>query len=194
MSTERGHAPHAELDTGPAPSDSGALPTERRITLVPTADRSVVVLRPSAALRVGALVLVAAGAAALALGRSPAAGGAGLVLGVLLALTWIPRVEIGPQLLTVRRVRGRSAVPVGRISAVRLVRIGWGQSHPAHTSLRLGRFRTTPLRLCVEQGDRTVLRLTVAAWDHWAALGRCLVVLPHVASDGRTLGRLDRYG
>ncbi len=198
MSTERGHAPPAEFGTEPAVPGAGALATERRVTLRGTAESPaespVVVLRPSAVARVGALLLVGAGATTLALGWSPSTGAVVLVLGLLLASTWIPRVELGPQLLAVRRIRGRSALPVDRITAVRLVRIGWGQSHPAHTSLRLGRFRTTPLRLCVEQGDRAVVRLTVVAWDHWAALGRHLVVLPHVASDGRTLGRLDRYG
>ena len=186
MRTERPTDPATEPGdaTGPVTAQVGSDP--------PTADRPVVVIRPAVVLRSGGPVLVAAGIAAMAshLPWGPAL----LVVGLLGCLSWIPRVEVSARTLRIRRLRGTRIVPIDAVTGVSLVRVPVGRAHPAHPSLRVGRFCSTPLRARVRCGDEGVLQLTVVAWDRWSVLVRVLVGLDHVASDGRTLGRLDRYG
>ncbi len=183
-----------ERPTDPAiePEDATGSVTARVGHPVPTADRPVVVIRPSVGVRIGGPALVIAGVAALAAHASWAA--LLLVAGLLLCLSWVPRVDVGARVLRIRHFRGLRSVPVDAVTAVSLVRVPVGRAHPAHPSLRLGRFCSTPLRARVHCGDERVLQLTVVAWDRWAVLVRFLAGLEHVASDGRTLGRLDRYG
>jgi hypothetical protein len=151
----------------------------------------VVIFRPRVTLLVaGPLVLLAGAVLVVA---HVLAGAALVVLGVVLALAWLPKVEVGPDAIRARGLAGMTVIPLDRIREVRLRRVPFGRPRPPHRSYRIGRLSTTPIRLRIV-GDEEMIQLTAVLWGDWPALVRVVLQLPGVQSDSRTRGRLDRYG
>ncbi len=151
----------------------------------------VVIFRPRVALRVAGPLVVIAGVALLVTGSI--VGAAVVVLGVLVSLSWLPKVEVGDEVVRARGLVGTTVIPYADVREVRLRRVPFGPPRPPHRSYRVGRFSTTPIRLRIV-GDDEMIQLTTVVWDSWPALVRVLLTLPDVQSDSRTRGRLDRYG
>ena len=151
----------------------------------------VVILRPRVTLLIAGPLLVVAGVAIFAAGSN--AGAAVGLLGVLVSLSWLPRVEVGDDVVRARGIVGTTVIPYAEIREVRLRRVPFGPPRPPHRSYRIGRFSTTPIRLRII-GDDEMVQLTTVLWAGWPALVRVMLTLPDVQSDSRTRGRLDRYG
>jgi hypothetical protein len=151
----------------------------------------VVIFRPRLALRLTGPIVAAAGIALMAVGALP---GVVLVLvGVAFGAAWVPRVEVGPDVVSARGLTRTTVIPITSVREIRLRRVPFGPPRPPHRSYRFGRFSTTPIRLRIV-GDEDMIQLTVALWDHWPALVRIFLTVPGVESDTRTRSRLDRYG
>jgi hypothetical protein len=116
------------------------------------------------------------------------------VVGLLLLVTWLPRLTVNDHELTVRRVTSTATIPLASIDEVRLRRVPCGPRHALRRTFRLGPFSTTPIRLRFIRADVTLNQITVAYWENWAGLVRYLLSIPTITSDSRTRGRLDRYG
>jgi hypothetical protein len=151
----------------------------------------VVIFRPRVALLIAGPLLLAAGGAILAAGSI--AGSALVVLGVLISLSWLPKVEVGDDVVRARGIVGTTVIPYADVREVRLRRVPLGPPRPPHRSYRIGRLSTTPIRLRII-GDDDMIQLTAVLWASWPALVRVMLTLPEVQSDSRTRGRLDRYG
>jgi hypothetical protein len=175
--------------TDPRPTTGAAVTPEgdRR----GSAGGPVVVFRPRVALLLGGPLLLVVGAATIVAG-SPV-GAAFLVLGALMSLSWIPKVEVGGDAVRARGLVGTVEIPSDAVREVGLRRVPYGPARPPRRSYRIGRFSTTPIRLRVV-GDDDTIQLTAAAWADWPTLVRTLLALPGVHTDSRTRGRLDRYG
>jgi len=150
-----------------------------------------VTYRPRLALRLAAPVMIVLGLAAVAV--SPPLGIFGLLVGAVLAVAWIPRVEIGESSVRFRGVARTITIAAADVSEIRLRRVPFGPPRPPHRSIRVGPFSSTPIRLRVIGGDE-MIQLTVVAWERWPTLVRQLLTLPGIEIDPRTVGRLERYG
>jgi hypothetical protein len=152
----------------------------------------VVIFRPRVAFLIGGPLMLLGGVAVLVLG-SPPAGVVLVALGAVVALSWLPKVEVGDDLVRARGLVGSTVIPYADIHEVRLRRVPFGPPRPPHRSYRIGRFSTTPIRLRIIGSDE-MIQLTAVLWGNWPALVRVMLTLPGVQSDSRTRGRLDRYG
>ena len=149
------------------------------------------VFRPRLALRVSGLLILLGGAAIVGLGSL--AGIPVLLLGLILSLSWLPKVEVGDEIVRARGLVGTTVIADADVREVRLRRVPFGPPRPPHRSYRIGRFSTTPIRLRII-GDEDMIQLTAVLWANWPALVRVMLTLPGVQSDARTRSRLDRYG
>jgi hypothetical protein len=116
-----------------------------------------------------------------------------VALGAVVALSWLPKVEVGDDLVRARGLAGTTVIPFAEIREVRLRRVPFGPPRPPHRSYRIGPLSTTPIRLRII-GAEDMVQLTAVLWANWPALVRVMLTLPGVQSDSRTRGRLDRYG
>jgi hypothetical protein len=173
----------------PRPANPAAVTPERGTPGV--AGGPVVVFRPRAALLAGGPLLLLAGIA-LAVAVAPA-GAAVAVVGAVVSLSWLPKVEVGNDVVRARGVVGTTVIPYGELREVGLRRVPFGPPRPPHRSYRIGRVSTTPIRLRIVGADE-MIQLTAALWANWPTLVRVMLSLPGVQSDSRTRGRLDRYG
>jgi hypothetical protein len=151
----------------------------------------VVIFRLRVSLLVTGPILLVTGIAIMLAGS--AAGVVVVGLGVIVSLSWLPKVEVGDGVVRARGVIGTTIIPFEDMREVALRRVPFGPPRPPHHSYRFGRVSTTPIRLRIIGADDLV-QLTVALWADWPALVRVLLALPGVQSDSRTRGRLDRYG
>lgn len=151
----------------------------------------MVIFRPHVALRIGGPLLLLAGVAVLVVGS--AVGALLVALGAVVALSWLPKVEVGDDVVRARGLIGTTVIPYADIREVSLRRVPFGPPRPPHRSYRIGRFSTTPIRLRII-GDEDLIQLTTVVWANWPALVRVMLTLPGVQSDSRSRGRLDRYG
>jgi hypothetical protein len=115
------------------------------------------------------------------------------VLGVLVSLSWLPKVEVGNEVVRARGLVGTTFIPYVDVREVRLRRVPFGPPRPPHRSYRIGPFSTTPIRLRII-GDEEMIQLTAVLWSDWPTLVRVMLTVPGVHSDTRTRSRLDRYG
>ena len=152
----------------------------------------VLIIRPRIALRVAGPTLFAVGA--LSLAADFLAGGVLVLAGLALLVAWIPRIEADATEIRIRRLRGSEAIPLATVDEIRLRRVPFGPPRPVRRNYRIGRFCTTPIRFRIICKEITLVQITVVWWDHWPKLVRYVLSLPNVGSDGRTRGRLDRYG
>jgi hypothetical protein len=152
----------------------------------------VVIFRPRRALRIVGPLLLLAGVGLVATGVL--AGAVLAVVGLLVSLSWLPRVEIGNEVVRARGLVGTTVIRFDDVREVRLRRVPFGPPRPPHRSYRVGRFSTTPIRLRIIGADDDMVQLTAALWSNWPALVRVVLTIPGVESDARTRGRLDRYG
>ena len=151
----------------------------------------VVIFRPRLALRIVGPIILLGGLGVLAAGSL--AGASAALLGAIVSLAWLPRVEVGADAVRARGLVGTTVIKVDGVREIRLRRVPFGPPRPPHRSYRIGRFSTTPIRLRII-GDEDMIQLTAVLWDNWPALVRVMLTLPGVESDARTRGRLDRYG
>ena len=150
------------------------------------------VLRPRLVLRLAGPFLIVVGIVGAIAGLPVA-----LVLsfiGLLGLVAWVPSVTVDDHEIRFRGVFGTDTIPLTGIDEVRLRRVPFGPKRPGGRGLRLGRFCTTPMRLRVMEKDITLAQITVVYWEGWASLVRYLLAIPSIGSEGRTRGRLDRYG
>jgi len=173
----------------PRPASPAAVTTEGGRSGV--AGGPVVVFRPRAVLRLGGPLLLVAGIV-LAVSVAPVAA-ALAAIGAVISLSWLPKVEIGNDVVRGRGLVGTTVIPYDEVREIRLRRVPFGPPRPPHRSYRFGRLSTTPIRLRII-GDEEMIQLTAALWADWPALVRVMLSLPDVESDARTRGRLDRYG
>ena len=151
----------------------------------------MVIFRPRVALLVSGPLLLVGGVAIVVAGSM--LGVAVAVLGAIVTLAWLPKVEVGNDIVRARGLVGTTIIPFSEVREVRLRRVPFGPPRPPHRSYRIGRLSTTPIRLRII-GDDDMIQLTAALWASWPALVRVVLNLPGVESDSRTRGRLDRYG
>jgi hypothetical protein len=151
----------------------------------------VVVFRPRLVLLVVGPLVLLAGVAILASGSI--VGVPLVAVGLLVSLAWLPKVEVGNDVVRARGLVGTTEIPYDDVREVRLRRVPFGPPRPPHRSYRIGRFSTTPIRLRIIGGE-DMIQLTAVMWADWPALVRVVLGLPGVQSDSRTRGRLDRYG
>jgi len=151
----------------------------------------VVIFRPRVALLVSGPLLLVGGVAIVVAGSI--LGVAVAVLGAIVTLAWLPKVAEGADVVRARGLVGTTTIPFSEVREVRLRRVPFGPPRPPHRSYRIGRLSTTPIRLRII-GDDDMIQLTAALWASWPALVRVMLTVPHVQSDSRTRGRLDRYG
>jgi hypothetical protein len=151
----------------------------------------VVVFRPRAGILIAGPLLLAAGIVVL-VAASPI-GVAIALVGAMLTFAWLPKVEVGDDVVRARGLVGSIVIPYDEVREVSLRRVPFGPPRPPHRSYRIGPFSTTPIRLRII-GDEEMIQLTAAVWADWPALVRVVLGLPGVRSDSRTRGRLDRYG
>ncbi len=150
------------------------------------------VLRPRLVVRLAGPFLIVVGVVG-AIAGFPVA----LVLsfiGLLGSVAWVPSVTVDDREIRFRGVFGTDTILLTGIDEVRLRRVPFGPKRPGGHNLRFGRFCTTPMRLRVMEKDITLAQITVVYWEGWADLVRYLLSIPTIGSEGRTRGRLDRYG
>ena len=150
------------------------------------------VLRPRLVIRLSGPILIVAGVVGAVAGFPVT-----LVLsflGLLGLVAWVPSVSVDDREIRVRGVFGTDTIPLTGIDEVRLRRVPFGPKRPGGRNLRFGRFCSTPMRLWVMEKDNTLAQITVVYWEGWANLVRYLLSIPTIGSEGRTRGRLDRYG
>ena len=156
------------------------------------ADGPALVLRPRLAFRLAGPILIVVGIVG-AIGGLPIA----LVLsfiGLVGLVAWIPSVSVDDREIRFRGVFGTDTILLTGIDEVRLRRVPFGPNRPGGRNLRIGRFCSTPMRLRVMEKDITLAQITAVYWDGWANLVRYLLSIHSIGSEGRTRGRLDRYG
>jgi hypothetical protein len=149
-------------------------------------------LRPRLAFRSAGPILIVLGLGGLVAGF-PAAALLALV-GFIALVAWMPRVSVDDRELRIRGVVRTETIPLATTDEVRLRRVPIGPKRPARRNYRFGRFCSIPLRLRVMQNETTLFQITVVFWEGWPKLARYLLSIPTMESDGRTRGRLDRYG
>ena len=115
-------------------------------------------------------------------------------IGLFGLVAWVPSVSVDEREIRFRGVFGTDTIPLTGIDEVRLRRVPFGPKRPGGRNLRFGRFCSTPMRLRVMEKDITLAQITVVYWEGWANLVRYLLSIPTIGSEGRTRGRLDRYG
>lgn len=149
-------------------------------------------LRPRLVVRIVGPILIVLGLAGFAAGF-PAAMLLALV-GFTALVAWVPRVSVDDRELRIRGVVRTKRIPLAAIDEVRLRRVPIGPKRPSRRNFRFGRFCSIPLRLRVMKNEETLSQITVVFWEGWPKLARYLLSIPAIQSDGRTRGRLDRYG
>ena len=149
-------------------------------------------LRPRLVLRLIGPVLIVAGIVGLAAGAVPAI--ALSVVGFIALVAWVPSVSVNDREVRFRGVLRAETIPLSSIDEVRLRRVPLGPKRPGGRNYRIGRFCSTPMRLRVMERDITLSQITVVFWEGWPKLVRYLLSIPAITAEGRTLGRLDRYG
>ena len=150
------------------------------------------VLRPRLVLRLAGPFLIVVGIVG-AIAGFPVALVVSFI-GLLGLVAWVPSVTVDEREIRFRGVFGTDTVPLAGIDEVRLRRVPFGPKRPGGRNLRIGRFCTTPMRFRVMEKDITLAQITVVYWEGWAILVRYLLSIPTIGSEGRTRGRLDRYG
>ncbi len=149
-------------------------------------------LRPRLAFRLGGPILIVAGLVGAVAGFPVALVVA--LIGLVGLVAWIPSVSVDDREIRFRGVFGTDTIPLTGIDEVRLRRVPFGPKRPGGRNLRIGRFCSTPMRLRVMEKEITLAQITAVYWDGWANLVRYLLLIPSIGSEGRTRGRLDRYG
>ena len=150
------------------------------------------VLRPRLVFRLAGPILIVVGIVGAVAGFPVALVLA--LIGLVGLMAWVPSVSIDDREVRFRGVFKTDTVPLTGIDEVRLRRVPFGPKRPGGRNVRIGRFCSTPMRLRVMEKDITLAQITVVYWEGWANLVRYLVSIPTISSEGRTLGRLDRYG
>lgn len=156
------------------------------------ADGPSLVLRPRLVFRLAGPILIVVGLVGAAAGFPVALVLA--LIGLVGLAAWIPSVSVDDREIRFRGVFGTDTIPLTGIDEVRLRRVPFGPKRPGGRNLRIGRFCSTPMRLRVMEKDITLAQITAVYWDGWANLVRYLLSIPSIGSEGRTRGRLDRYG
>lgn len=149
-------------------------------------------LRPRLVFRIVGPLLIVLGLGGLAAGFLAAALLA--LVGFAALVAWVPQVSVDDRELRIRGVLRTETIPIATIDEVRLRRVPIGPKRPARRNYRFGRFCSTPLRLRIMQDEETLSQITVVFWEGWPKLARYLLSIPGIDSEGRTRGRLDRYG
>ncbi len=149
-------------------------------------------LRPRLVFRLVGPVLLVAGAAATAAGYPQAF--VVVLLGLVALAAWVPSVSVDDREIRFRGLLGTDTIPLTGIDEVRLRRVPFGPKRPGGRNFRFGKFCSTPMRLRVMENEITLAQITVVYWEGWSKLARYLLSIPSINSEGRTRGRLDRYG
>ena len=149
-------------------------------------------LRPRLVFRLIGPALIVAGLVGFAMAAMPAI--ALTIIGFVALLAWVPTVSVDEHEVRVRSLLKTEMVPLASVDEVRLRRVPFGPKRPGGRNHRIGRFCTIPMRLRIMEKDITLSQVTVVFWEGWPKLVRYLLCIPAITAEGRTLGRLDRYG
>jgi hypothetical protein len=161
-----------------------------------SADRPTLVLRPQIHWRVAGPALILFGLVLLAVGRLRAAPFALVFFAIgaaFLPALW-DRVDVGPDTIGQRSLRGNRKIALSDVDTFRLRRIAFPVLKGIHRGYKIGRYWSIPLTLRLLHGEKVLLELRCGWWYGWRELARYIVVsCPDVDLDGRTRGRLERY-